>query len=280
MDGDFMNNKYIQLEKYLAKLILQIKLYSDKVKKINFNDYGINEEDLNNIENLTILIEIAKYIQQDNAYAWTMDWKTDNGYYPMKSSNEISKALKFLEPIEKEMVGEDYKNLDEILNEYLPKKTLPEGVDKSKYGEIFNNLSNITNMYQHLFIVENILRKLLINKLEENGIKDLYNHLSSNLKKNIDDRKKEEKVKKYLPFRGENDLYYLDFKELKHIITKWWNKIFKNIFPSQDWINTRIDELYHLRCRVAHNSSVLTINDLDITKTYCESIIVQIDEFF
>ena len=88
----------------------------------------------------------------------------------------------------------------------------------------------------------------------------------------------EEKNKSYLPIRGTRDVYYLDLTELKNVIMNNWS-FFESSFPSQTWITERIDSLYSLRNRVAHNSGGLTTDELKSAETYCREIIKQIDKF-
>ena len=55
--------------------------------------------------------------------------------------------------------------------------------------------------------------------------------------------------------RGENDLYYLDFIELADFIVANWD-CFKDDIKDQNWIKVKMDELYGIRCLIAHNSYI------------------------
>ena len=79
-------------------------------------------------------------------------------------------------------------------------------------------------------------------------------------------RKSQEESKKWLPLRGGNDLFYLDFTELADIIINNWD-YFKNFIPDQNWIKVKMQEMYDIRCLVAHNSFISdeNIQLLDIT---------------
>ena len=46
---------------------------------------------------------------------------------------------------------------------------------------------------------------------------------------------------------------YSEFTDLKNIISKNWED-FKNVFPSQQWIFQKLDELEHPRNVIAHNN--------------------------
>lgn len=85
-----------------------------------------------------------------------------------------------------------------------------------------------------------------------------------------------EQQNKYLPIRGNNDLFYCDFIQLEQIIISNWI-VFKKYFPNvnEHCVNLNIDELYKIRCLVAHNSFV-SQNERNALKVYYRNIISQI----
>jgi len=68
-------------------------------------------------------------------------------------------------------------------------------------------------------------------------------------------RKDQEEKNAWLSIRGESDLFYMDFKELGDLILNNWDT-FKDSFPDQAWIKSKIDELGNCRNLIAHNSYV------------------------
>ena len=88
--------------------------------------------------------------------------------------------------------------------------------------------------------------------------------------------KKEESERKYLPFRGDSDLFYCDFIELGKIMVNNW-AVFSKFFPGQKehWLNVMMDELYKIRCLVAHNSFVGD-HERQSLKVYYKNILSQI----
>ncbi|MHA1251840.1 MAG: Swt1 family HEPN domain-containing protein [Candidatus Helarchaeota archaeon] len=180
------------------------------------------------------------------------------------------------------VVYEDVKNWYEILEEdimNLTTEVLPDGIDNKKYDEIFDQLKLPSAMFQYIFVCENILRKFIIQVLDDNGHPSIDSIGNAKLTKLIQDRKKQEAKQNYLPIRGDHDIYYLDLIELNRIITHKWKDCFKDKFEDQDWIIARIKSLYSIRNRVAHSSGYLTRDELKSVKTYCREIIKQIDPY-
>lgn len=71
-------------------------------------------------------------------------------------------------------------------------------------------------------------------------------------------------------------LSYLDFDELKKIIIQNDNwSIFEKDFPNQDFLRIRIQELYQVRNKVAHNANV-TQEEFNLLKMYSNQIITQL----
>ena len=114
---------------------------------------------------------------------------------------------------------------------------------------------DMSELYVTLYCIENLLRNF-IDSILSNALGDMYFSkitVPSDVAKGIAVRKKEESQNKWLPFRGDKDIYYLDFIDLSKLILNNWEH-FKSYFPSQGWISTKIDELYKVRCLIAHNS--------------------------
>ncbi len=55
--------------------------------------------------------------------------------------------------------------------------------------------------------------------------------------------------------RGGSELFYLDLKISVDLILNNWN-LFKDYFPHQAWISSKIEELGNCRNLVAHNSVI------------------------
>ena len=89
----------------------------------------------------------------------------------------------------------------------------------------------------------------------------------------IEERMQNAANQKWLSVRG-TKLFYLDFKDLGAVINNNWD-IFKDYFPSQDFILPKLNDMAECRNKIAHNSY---INDIErnLMKTYYNVILKQI----
>ncbi|MBI5680943.1 MAG: hypothetical protein HZC47_08625 [Methanobacterium sp.] len=136
----------------------------------------------------------------------------------------------------------------------------------------------MAELYLYLYYVENSLR-LFIENIAKNEFGDNYfDQLSGNtsINKNVDGRKQKENKNKWLGVRGDSDLFYLDFGDLNKIIVNNWD-VFKQYFPDQSWITTKIKEMEDCRHLVAHNSFV-DDHGRTVIKTNYISILKQLNE--
>src|ERR1700752_1447565 len=126
----------------------------------------------------------------------------------------------------------------------------------------------MSKSYEYLYCIENILRNFLDNHIERKNFV-----IPASVQRSISERKIDESKNKWLSLRGNNDLFYIDFKDIGGIITQNW-ELLKDRFPSQLWILGKIDELTRCRNLIAHNS-FLDSHELDIIKANFNSIIRQ-----
>lgn len=162
-------------------------------------------------------------------------------------------AIKFTTTIRKEYVNEIYKT-------YL---------DKNEISKLYlNNL-----LYNQIFALENNLRKYILAKYN-----NLYNEpsLSKWLKKEQQDnysKRKEEENKFGVSTRGDNIVYYLDFNDLGNIIQNNFKDGFNSDFKRIDDIVPKLNYLYLVRCKVAHNSLCITSDEIKMTEVYITYIL-------
>lgn len=129
----------------------------------------------------------------------------------------------------------------------------------------------MSEVYLYLYCIENSLRIFI-----EEIMKSQTVNIPKRVQDTIDKLKKSEQESKYLPIRGNSDLFYCDFIELGKIIVGNWT-VFGKYFPKQNehWLNVMVDELYKIRCLVAHNSYVGK-DERDALKVYYKSITAQL----
>ena len=129
----------------------------------------------------------------------------------------------------------------------------------------------MSDVYLYLYCIENSLRIFIAVIMGKGTVT-----FPSKVQETIDKMKDGEKENKYLPVRGDNDLFYCDFIQLGKIIVANWS-IFGQYFPERNehWLNVMINELYKIRCLVAHNSFVGDHERLSL-KVYYKNIILQL----
>ncbi len=157
-------------------------------------------------------------------------------------------VIKYTTQVKNKMANENYKT-------YLDKNDL-------EILQINNQL------YNQLFALENNLRKYIIAKY-----KKLYGDtsLSKWLKKEQLDafsKRKEEENKFGISSRGDNIIYYLDFNDLGSIIQNKFKEGFNEEFKRIDEIVPKLNYLYLIRCKVAHNSLTITSDEIKMAEVF------------
>lgn len=143
------------------------------------------------------------------------------------------------------------------------KELLPEDIKNKGY--------EMSEVYTFLYAIENSLR-LFIKKV---GGEKLV--ISSSLKKTIEGRKEDERKNLWLSVRGDSDLFYLDFKDLRTVIISNWG-IFEKYFPSQEFLTSKITEIAQCRNKIAHNSYI-DKDERELMRTYYKVILGQISNY-
>ena len=265
----------LKIRRAFSTLVQEVSNYIEKFGGFDLELYGLTQESMKDINELPMLVELAKAIMRFIRSNYTPNWNSF-GYYFWEHGKIMENQVKALEPIAEEMVKEGEVDISEILSQIPTPKILPDGIDYQKYDDIFNQLTLPSAMFQYIFACENILRKFIIQVLGDNGYSSVNSIGNGKLTKAIQVRKKQEANQNYLPIRGDHDIYYLDLIELNRVIGHMWKDCFEDKFKDQKWIFARIDSLYSIRNRVAHSSG-LTSNELKSVETYCREIIKQID---
>lgn len=155
------------------------------------------------------------------------------------------------------------RSLKDISREILPEDIIERGKE-------------MADVYVYLYCVENTLR-FFIEKIAKRVYGDDFFHQlqrSRNIDKKLKSREKDESRNKWLPIRGDSEVFYLDFEDLGGLIRNNW-ELFKNYFPNQEWIVTKIEELSKCRNLVAHNSYIGK-EERDLIRVYFNTILKQI----
>ena len=146
---------------------------------------------------------------------------------------------------------------------------LPEDIRTKGY--------QMAEAYTYLYSVENSLRLFIEKVAKEKYGETYFSHLTipSSLQRTISGRQKNYESNKWLSVRG-TELFYLDFKDLGAVIDNNWD-IFKDYFPSQSFIISKLNDMAECRNKIAHNSYVDDI-ERNLMKTYYNVILRQISD--
>jgi len=139
---------------------------------------------------------------------------------------------------------------------------------------VFSEAENMTEVYYYLYLFENSIRYFIIDTLSKYG-KDWWEKtVGKAVKKNAQKNIAQEERNRWHGKRGKHPIFYTFISDLSSIINVNWTD-FKEIFPSQEWLNQRIIEIELSRNTVAHNNS-LNNRDFERVKMYFHDWIKQI----
>jgi hypothetical protein len=124
-------------------------------------------------------------------------------------------------------------------------------------------------VYVAFFCLENAVRELVGQRLsEKNGAEWWEKCATSGVKKQVDDRKSKEGKNRWHVERGAHELYYTNFGDLRALVVNNWD-VFEDLFPDQNWICSRLDELEASRNIIAH-SNVLDEREVARLRLYLQ----------
>lgn len=131
--------------------------------------------------------------------------------------------------------------------------TIPE-VDALLSTSLAEDMKRMVQLYPLQYILENSLRVVITRVLEDKYGSGWWDaQVNKKTKDDVAGRREKEAKQPWHGKRGQHAIYYSDFSDLKNIIFKNWDD-FKHIFPSQQWIFQKLDELEHPRNVIAHNN--------------------------
>lgn len=146
-------------------------------------------------------------------------------------------------------------------------------------ADLLENGRRMSQAYVILYCLENLLREF-IDKTLVTAVGTDYEVaskgvISSKLRGNTQKRKDEEAKRKWLPLRGNKLIFYFDFIDLSDLIERNWS-VFETSFPSLSWIKGKLEELYNIRCIIAHNGTRLDDDNFDLLNADYKQIVKQI----
>lgn len=133
----------------------------------------------------------------------------------------------------------------------------------------------MASVYMAFYCFENSARDLIKERLRERlGVDWWEKSVPSKIKEEVKKRKKKDSKNKWHAPRALDEISYTDFGDMSNIICNQWEH-FEDLFPSQDWIRTRIGDLEQSRNAIAHNNP-LAERDIARIKMYLDDWIKQV----
>lgn len=110
--------------------------------------------------------------------------------------------------------------------------------------------------YLAFFCIENSVRELVVQRLLENHGPDWWGKKSpAAVHDKVARRQQSEGQNRWHISRGAGEIYYTDFGDLKLIIQANWVD-FSDLFPDQNWVISRLNELEASRNVIAHMNAL------------------------
>ena len=110
--------------------------------------------------------------------------------------------------------------------------------------------------YRILYVFENLVREFIGSTFTEiDGDQWFDKRATRDMKKTYETRKKNEEKNQWHVGRNEHPIFYLDFSDLSLLITNNF-EIFKDFFPDQAWVSSRIKGSERSRNVIAHTNDL------------------------
>lgn len=111
--------------------------------------------------------------------------------------------------------------------------------------------------YRMLYVFENLVRDFIDGTFKDEDNTDNWFEVraTKDMKEKAKKRKADEEKNQWHKGRNEHPLFHLDFSDLSLLITNHWN-VFKDFFPDQAWVSSRIKESERTRNVIAHTNDL------------------------
>lgn len=119
-----------------------------------------------------------------------------------------------------------------------------------------NEALEMSRLYALLFCFENEIRDFIRERLFENEGVDWFEKLPPKIVNHAESRKSSAQKDSWLEGQKTDILGFADFGQLAQIIIAKWDH-FRDIIPSQHWLQQRMDEIEKSRNFIAHNRMLL-----------------------
>jgi len=108
--------------------------------------------------------------------------------------------------------------------------------------------------YRILYAYENFVREFISSRFEELDGADWFDRRATTaMKRKVEERRQAEIKNQWHIGRNEHPLFFLDFGDLGLLIINHWD-CFKDFFPSQSWVTSRLQDAERTRNVIAHTN--------------------------
>jgi len=143
-------------------------------------------------------------------------------------------------------------------------------------AKLAKDAEKMAEVYPLVYVLENSLRYIIMNVLKDKFGNDWWEKkVPLAIRRNAENRLKFEGRNRWHSRRGSHQIFYTDFGDLCSIIINNWDD-FKGFFPSQRWIQTRLEEIELSRNIIAHNNP-LPRREIERLELYFEDLKKQLN---
>ena len=132
--------------------------------------------------------------------------------------------------------------------------------------ELRGQSGKMTYVYSLFYCFENSVRDLVSQRLQERKGPDWWTSVPKAVQDRVEGRKKDAENNKWHRATVDNNIDFTLFGDLASTIIKEWQE-FEELFPSQSWVKTRLDELERSRNVIAHGN-VLPDEEIERIEQY------------
>jgi hypothetical protein len=119
---------------------------------------------------------------------------------------------------------------------------------------IRNSSVQMQRYFRILFVFENLIRDFVTARFVEADGEDWFDkRATADMKRKVEARKQSEERNHWHIGRNDHPVYYIDFSDLGLLIINHWD-LFKDFFPNQAWVTSRVQEGERTRNVIAHTN--------------------------
>ena len=148
-----------------------------------------------------------------------------------------------------------------------------------KYDEFFSRdlrdrAARMTYVYGLFYCFENIVRELVSQRLEERQGANWWLSVPDKVRKRVESKRQDSARNKWHQATVVSNIDHTLFGDLASIVAAGWQE-FEDLFPSQNWVKQRLDELERSRNIIAHGN-LLSDSEIERIEQYLDDWLRQV----